>query len=199
MVSIWSSIFEIEAVLFAHSFPYLQVTKWLLEVRQWAWPLQTRQTCTRTPFPRHSTLTSQSANNCVLFTLNIFSIVRNLNWLMRMYRIMRSQNIMSKTLTLYKNTEIENVTSTLPPIPSSVSCCQTGQPWVQWATSPQQHPSLPQAPGKRGMSMSLRTCAITSYTNCMYPSWRDVTLWECLLVSVPVSPLFLTVLSMPNF
>lgn len=58
--------FEMEAVLFAHGFLYLQVTRWLLEVRQWAWPLQIRRTCTQTPFPTHLTLTSQSLH-CILW------------------------------------------------------------------------------------------------------------------------------------
>lgn len=50
----------------------------------------------------------------------------------------------------------------LPP----VSCCQTALPWARWEACPQQHPSLLQAPGSPGTSTSLRTCAITSYTNC---------------------------------
>lgn len=74
-----------------------------------------------------------------------------------------------KDLTLYL----------FPPVPPPVSCCQTGQLWAPWETYPQQHPSLPQAPGKRGMSTSLRTCAITSYTNCK--CWRDATVWKFLL------------------
>lgn len=122
---------------------------------------------------------SVPANNCFIHPKHFFNCEKPklANENVQDYEISGYyDSVISKTFTLYKNTEIENVTSTLPPIPSSVSCCQTGQPWVQWATSPQQHPSLPQALGKRGMSMSLRTCAITSYTNCMYPSWRDVTL-----------------------
>lgn len=39
---------------------FLQVTRWLLEVVQWVWPLQNRQTCTQTLFQTRSTLTSQS-------------------------------------------------------------------------------------------------------------------------------------------
>lgn len=50
----------------------LQVTRWLLEVPQWAWPLQIRQTCTQTPCPTLSTLTSQSDSDCVLLAWNIF-------------------------------------------------------------------------------------------------------------------------------
>lgn len=67
----------------------------------------------------------------------------------------------------------------------AVSCCQMGQLWAQWAAYPQQHLSLPQAPGKPGMSTSLRTCAITSYTNCkcipqLERSYLLVTFWFCL-------------------
>lgn len=59
--------FWIKAVLFAHSFLCLQVTTWLLEVRQWVWPRQNSQTYTQTPFPTHLTLTSQSLpRNAVL-------------------------------------------------------------------------------------------------------------------------------------
>lgn len=85
---------------------------------------------------------------------------------------------------MYENTGIEAVISNLFPFPLPVSCCQTGQLWAHWATSPQQHLSLPPAPGKRGMSTSLRTCAITSYTNCTYLSWRNLKLLECLSVSL---------------
>lgn len=39
--------------------------------------------------------------------------------------------------------------------------------WAPWETSPQRRPSLPQAPGRRGMNTSRRTCATTSSTNCV--------------------------------
>lgn len=99
--------------------------------------------------------------------------------------------------TIFKYTEIKAVTSIRPPVPPPVSCCLTGQLWAQWATYPQHHPSPPQAPGKRGMSMSLRTCAITSYTNCK--CWRTVTVWEWLLISLLVSHPLLTFVSYPAF
>lgn len=72
------------------------------------------------------------------------------------------------------------------------------QLWGRWATYLQQHPSLPQAPGKPGMSMSLRTCAITSYTNCKYITLLDVTVGDCLVVSLLVPYPLLTFVSRPE-
>lgn len=93
-----------------------------------------------------------------------------------------------QTLVELTLTQVKIATSEPSFIFPAVSCCQMDHLWARWAICPLQHQCQPQAPEKRGTSMSLRTCAVTLYINCKYPCWRVYT-WH-ILVSVPVVNVF---------
>lgn len=88
-------------------------------------------------------------------------------------------------------TRLQIATPELSPLPPAVSCCQTDRLWARWATCPLQHRCQPQAPEKRGTSMSLRTCAVTLSINCKCPCCFWVfTGTETFLVLVPAVSVF---------